>query len=186
MKMNKKRINPLEKKLGFGIVMLFVLIGCLCITTVALTRTVLLVRDNYFQTGLVKINLNDGEPVIRDDEYIFEPGMTVVKEFFIENQSTDSVYYRLYLDNIEGELADIIEITILDGAKSLYSGLARDLTKELSLAADDKLLVNERRELEIWFYYPPDEGNRGQAQALEFDLCAQAVQTRNNTDKQFD
>ena len=83
-------------------------------------------------------------------------------------------------------LADIIEITILDGAKSLYSGLARDLTKELSLAADDKLLVNERRELEIWFYYPPDEGNRGQAQALEFDLCAQAVQTRNNTDKQFD
>ncbi|MBQ7822277.1 MAG: hypothetical protein IJ391_08360 [Clostridia bacterium] len=184
--MNKNRTNRLEKKLSLGIVVLFVLIGCLCITTVALTRTVLVVKENYFETGLVKINLNDGEPVIREDEYIFEPGMTVVKNFFIQNESTDDVYYKLYFDNVDGNLADIIEISILYGNKSLYNGLAQDMTRDLAVAADDVLRVDERRELEIWFYYPPTEGNRGQAQALEFDLCAEAVQTRNNPDKLFE
>lgn len=78
-------------------------------------------ENNRFATGTVKINLNDGQPVIRENEFTFEPGMTVKKDFFIENESTVSVYYKLYLENVTGDLADDLLITIKDNDKILCS-----------------------------------------------------------------
>ena len=53
----------------------------------------------------VKINLNNGQPIISEHEFLFEPGMTVKKDFFVENMSTDSVYYRKpYIEFIEENL----------------------------------------------------------------------------------
>ena len=72
-------------------------------------------NNNLFHTGEVKINLNDGKPVIREHEFLFEPGMTVRKNFFIENDSTWDVYYRLDLDNISGGLAEVLTVTGKDG-----------------------------------------------------------------------
>ena len=86
------------KKLTGGIITIIILVICLCITTFALVYTSVSVENNRFHTGEVKINLNDGKPVIREHEFRFEPGMTVVKSFFVENDSTWDVYYRLYLD----------------------------------------------------------------------------------------
>ena len=76
------------KKLTGGIIAIIVLAVCLCITTFALVYETVSVENNLFHTGEVKINLNDGKPVIREHEFLFEPGMTVVKDFFIENDST--------------------------------------------------------------------------------------------------
>ena len=76
------------KKLTGGIVTIIVLAVCLCVTTVALVRATVSVDNNLFHTGSVKINLNDGKPVIQEHEFLFEPGMTVKKDFFIENEST--------------------------------------------------------------------------------------------------
>ena len=64
-------------------VIIIVLAFCLCITTFALVYASVSVGNNLFHTGEVKINLNDGKPVIREHEFLFEPGMTVVKDFFI-------------------------------------------------------------------------------------------------------
>ena len=92
------------KKLTGSIVTVVVLAVCLCITTFALVYSAVAVDNNLFQTGEVKINLNDGKPVIEEHEFLFEPGMTVEKDFFLANQSSTDVYYRLYFDNIEGGL----------------------------------------------------------------------------------
>ena len=85
-----------EKKLTRGIITAIILAVCLCITTFALVWETVSVENNLFHTGTVKINLNDGKPVIEEHEFLFEPGMTVKKDFFIENQSTCDVYYKLY------------------------------------------------------------------------------------------
>lgn len=82
-----------SKKLTASVVTVFVLAICLCITTFALIWATVSVENNLFHTGIVKINLNDGKPVIEEHEFLFEPGMTVKKDFFIENQSTWDVYY---------------------------------------------------------------------------------------------
>lgn len=173
------------KKLTGGIITIIVLAICLCITTFALVYESVSVEDNTFHTGEVSINLNDGKPVIREHEFLFEPGMTVKKDFFIENDSTWDVYYRLYLDEVSGGLADVLTVTIQDGDRVLYSGTANDLTRENVAAADDVLKIGQRRELTVLFHYPETAGNSTQNLELTFTLCAEATQTKNNPEKLF-
>lgn len=177
--------NKTAKKLTGSVAAIIVLAVCLCVTTFALVYSTVAVDNNLFQTGTVKVNLNDGKPVIEEDEYLFEPGMTVEKEFFLENESTWDVYYKLYFDDIEGGLAELLDVEIRDGDKSLYTGKAADLTKEEVGAAEDILKLSERRELTISFHYPEGAGNSGRAQYLSFTLKADAVQTKNNPNKLF-
>ena len=174
------------KKLTASIATVIILAVCLCITTFALAYSMVAVDNNLFQTGEIKVNLNDGKPVIEEDEFLFEPGMTVEKDFFLENQGTWDVYYKLYLDNVEGGLADVLDVSIRNGDTVLYSGKATDLQKEQTTAANDILKLNERRELTITFHYPEEAGNSGQTQYLSFDLKADAIQTKNNPQQLFD
>lgn len=174
------------EKLTGGIVAIIVLAICLCITTFALVYASVSVENNLFHTGVVKINLNNGEPVIREHEFLFEPGMTVEKEFFIENESTWDVYYRIYLDNVSGGLADVLTVTIRDGEKILYTGTASELTRQNVIAADDTLKIGQRRSLTVIFHYPEDKGNDTQNLDLTFTMCAEATQTKNNPNKLFD
>lgn len=172
-------------RLTGGILVIVILAICLSITSYALVMASVSVDNNYFGTGTVKLNLNDGKPVIREDEYLFEPGMTVVKEFFLQNDSSDAVYYRLYLDEVSGGLADVLEITISEGDKVLYQGTASQLDRAHALAVDDVLALGQRREFTISFYFPREKGNETQNRELSFLLCADGAQIRNNPDKQF-
>lgn len=176
--------SSISKKLAISVALLTVLSLCLCVTTFALTYSIITVENNMFSTGYVSVNLNDGKPIIEEDEFIFEPGMTVKKDFFIKNNSSWSVYYKLYFDNIDGELADSLLISISDGDKILYSGTAKTINKSVP-AADDELAIGERRDLTVTFRFPSNLGNKLQNQELTFDLCAEAVQTKNNPEKLF-
>lgn len=174
------------KRLTASVITIIVLSICLCVTTFALVFATVSVDNNLFHTGKVEINLNDGKPVIEEHEFLFEPGMTVQKDFFIENNSTWDVYYKLYFDHIEGGLADVLKAQIRDGEKTLFSGTAAELTKTNVGAADDILKLHERRELQIIFHFPEEAGNAAQNLDLTFDFCADAVQTKNNPNRLFD
>ena len=178
--------NKTAKKLTRAIILAVFLAICLCITTYALVMAHVSVKENRFQTGSVNINLNDGKPVIEEHEFLFEPGMTVKKDFFIQNESTCEVYYKLYFDKVTGGLANVLEITIQEGDKILYRGKAASLSNANVAAADDVLGVGERRNLTILFHYPEGADNSGQNQTLTFELSAKAVQTRNNDKKEFE
>lgn len=178
--------NKTAKKLTGAILLAVFLTICLCITTYALVMAHVSVKENRFHTGSVNINLNDGKPVIEEHEFLFEPGMTVKKGFFIKNESTCKVYYKLYFDKVTGGLANVLEITIQKGDKILYRGTAASLNLTKVAAADDVLGVGERRELTILFHYPEGADNSGQGHELTFDLSAKAVQTRNNDKKEFE
>ena len=174
-----------RSRLTGGIIAVIVLAVCLVVTTVALAYSIASVRDNTFATGGVRINLNDGEPVIRPDEFLFEPGMTVKKDFFIENDSTGTVYYRLYFAGVSGDLADVLEVEIRDGDTVLLEGKISELTKEQVGVADDILKLKERRELTVSFHFPEEAGNSTQNLYLSFDFKADAVQTKNNPQRLF-
>lgn len=178
--------NKTAKRLTGGIIAIVALAVCLCITTFALVYASVSVENNLFHTGKVKINLNDGKPVICEHEFIFEPGMTVKKDFFIENDSSWDVYYRIYLENVSGGLKDVLEITVKDGDRALYSGTASELTQQNVTAADDTLKIGQKRNLTVYFHFPEDKGNETQNRDLTFTMCAEATQTKNNPNRQFD
>ena len=180
-----KQSNP-SKKLAGGIAVLIILSICLCITTSALVLSVITVEGNVFTTGSVDINLNDGKPIIEAGEFEMEPGMTMVKEFFIQNNSTCNVYYRLYFASVSGELADVLEITISDGTEVLYAGTALTLNKKAVSSVETPLVKGERRTLTITFHCPDGTSNNVQNESLLFDLCAEAVQTQNNPNRDFE
>ena len=177
--------NKTAKKLTGSVAAIIILAVCLCITTFALVYSTVTVDNNLFQTGEIKINLNDGKPIIEEHEYLFEPGMTVEKTFFIENQGTWDVYYKLYFDNVEGGLADVLEVEIRDGDTVLLEGKISELTKEQVGVADDILKLKERRELTVSFHFPEEAGNSTQNLYLSFDFKADAVQTKNNPQRLF-
>lgn len=174
------------KRLAGGIILIVISAVCLIITTFALVNASVTAENNYFHTGTVKINLNDGEPVISENEFIFEPGMTVKKDFFIENQSSCEVFYRLYLTDVSGDLADVLEITVIDGDDVIFEGKANEFTKEGFGYSEDQLALNERRELTISFFFPTKAGDDAQDRELNFTVKAEAVQTKNNPDKHFE
>lgn len=174
-----------EKKLKLSILAVIVLIFCLGITTFALVDETVSLENNVFQTGSIKINLNDGKPVIREDEFLFEPGMTVEKYFFIENQSTWDVYYRIYLDDISGGLADVLKVTVKEGNEIICEGTPNQLKKKMVMTAKQELRMKQRKTLTISFYFPTDAGNKAQSRDLTFTICADATQTKNNPNRSF-
>lgn len=182
---NKKKIL---KRLTVAMLVILILTSCLGITAYALFYATVQIEENYFQTGYVDIDLNGGRPVIERHEYLFEPGMTVEKDFYIKNDSSWAVYYRLYFDNVTGGLADVMEIRIWDPEAEVeyFQGTANDLTRAFVGSADDELAVGERRDLKISFHYPENAGNATQNQEMTFDLRADAVQTKNNPDREFE
>ncbi len=184
--MEKQMKSKTAKRLTASVVIIIVLSCCLAITTFALVFSMVSVDNNLFVTGTVQINLNDSKPVIQEHEFLFEPGMTVKKDFFVKNESTCDVYYRLYFQNVSGGLADVLEIKICNGDTVLYEGTPASLSKDKVLAADDTLGLNEKRELQIFFHFPEETGNEAQNLFLAFDFAADAVQVRNNINKEFD
>lgn len=182
----KRENNNICKKLNASIAVVVLLAIGLCITTFALIWATVSVNNNLFHTGTVKINLNDGEPIIQEQEFLFEPGMTIRKDFFIENQSTWDVYYKLYLEEVEGSLADVLDIRICHGDIVLYEGKVSELSRKDVGAAEDVLKLNERRALTAYLHFPENAGNSTQSQYLTFTMKADAVQTKNNSAKQFD
>ena len=180
----KKRDNKTYKKIIISIITILILTICLFITTFAIMTTTVKVENNTFNTGLVKINLNNGQAVINEDELLFEPGMTVEKNFFIENEGTADIYYKIYFDNVDGKLQDVIQITIKDGEKILYSGTTSELTRENVRATDDILSPEEKKDLTIYFHYPKEE-IYSEDLTLSFVISADAVQVKNNNNKEF-
>ena len=183
---SEKDSDRTVRRLTRGVTLVSILALCLLIATAALALTSVEVRDNRFHTGIVKINLNDGNPVIREDEFLFEPGMTVEKTFFVENDSTWAVYCRLYFGEVSGNLADVLQITFLDGDKTIATGTARELSRTHAAQLSDELAVGERKELTVLFHYPEEAGNETQVQTLSFRLMADAVQTKNNPSHEFE
>lgn len=177
-----------QRKLRRSMIIAVLLMLMLIVTTFALITSIVAVKDNTFETGIVKINLNNGEPLIHEDEYLFEPGMRVKKEFFIENEGSMDAYYRIYMDDMAGDLADVIQLTVTEkeSGKVLYQGPADELTRGSAAVSDDILHTGERKELTILFHFPEERGNEAQAGGLSFRMSATATQVRNNPGHSFE
>lgn len=186
--------NP-RRRLRMLVIMTVVVALAFAVTVYASTRVATEVKENYFQTGEIDINLNDGYPVIAgksDDPkdavhgYLFEPGVTVVKPFFVRNEGTGDFYYKIYFRDVKGDLADDLEVTIqTKEGETLFSGILKDMTRLAVKPADDVLAPGQQRDLTITFHVPEEQGNEAQDKDVSFVMCADAVQTKNNPNKEF-
>lgn len=169
-----------DKKLQINVITLILLCLGLCITSFAMAMTISYsIRDNYFQTGIIKVNLNDGKAIMDERDPLFEPGMTIQKPFFIKNESSEAIYYKLNFTGVSGGLSEAIIVTILDSSlNELVSGTIAEFENEKELIGS--LSKNEKQNLIAQFHFPESKGNEYKDKSVQFKMSAIAVQTKNN------
>lgn len=172
-----------SKKLLIGIALTLLLAAGFLLVTADLAYAATALEGNLFQSNTVSINLNDGEPLLRENELLLLSGVTAEKEFFIENNSPCAISYRLYLADVSGELRDMVVVTIKDGDTVLYSAPASQLTAENTAMVDEALASGQRKYLTACFSLSEEYGNEAQSLTLKFTLCAEAIQAQRNAEK---
>ena len=139
---------------------------------------------NILGTGELRVNLNDGKPLVTEEDVI-GPGCDIEKTFFIENLGNYDAWYKLYFENVDGKIADIVEVTIQSGEKVLLQGKVSELTADRVSAMEELLPKGARKTLTATFHIPETYGNEIQKQSVTFRLGAKAVQANNNEAKDF-
>lgn len=144
-------------------------------------------ENSRFETGSIKISLNDGKPVIDEEISLFEPGMKFDKEFFIRNDSSMAVYYRFYFNDNGTAAADDISVKIKSKktGEIIYDDTMSNLNRDVVKATDDLLGIGERRDFIIYFKYLESGSNKGQGNLIDLGFTVEATQAKNNPDKSF-
>ncbi len=153
--------------------------------TLALAQHQVAVGENAFANGILRVNLNDGKPVF-DEDILFEPGMMIRKNFTIANEGNVDVIYRLWMSEIEGDLAKDLEVEIKDGKKLIFSGILEDFIEEKTVGSNATLLANETKELSIEIFLPEKSGNDMQGKSVSFRLNYDATQKDGNPNKDYE
>ena len=96
------------------------------------------------------------------------------------------VYYKVYFTDVDGGLADVIDVTIKNDDKILYEGTVNELNRKNVTVVDEALKINEKVNLTVYFHYPEHSQNNTQNSDIYFRLGVDAVQTKNNPNKVFD
>ena len=162
-----------------------VLAVLLVLTTVALGASFVRVDDNLFEAGRVEIARNGGKPVFTGGDLNIEPGHTLVRDFTVENLGTAEAYVRLYLQDVEGTLGQVLTFSVYDGEELLYTGSADAFTRDNPCVMERPLAAGETRTLTAVVHMREDAGNRYQTGGIAFTIAADAVQVRNNPERDF-
>ena len=184
-KKGEKGLRTSRYKFYIRLLSVVVLVACLWISTLALSYAKVAVHNNVFTTGTVSLDLNGGKPIIKDGEILFKPGDKFIREFYIENTGTDDLYYKFWFTNINGELDDYIDITIVSDGKVISRGNIGAQTRAASESVDPSLAPGERRAFKMVFHMSEVAKNRIKNKYVEFDFCAGATQVKNNPQRQF-
>lgn len=156
----------------------------LCVVTLTLFCFAICCNDKLFGRAN-KVNINDGVAVFEEDEIRLEPGKSVSRVFFIENESRRKVYYRLYFENVTGQLAELAIVSLYSGDKLLYQGRALDLKESNAESVDEKLLSQERRYLRIEVSLDENVDNKASSQFVKFDIRIETARTIFNRKRSF-
>jgi len=181
------------KKISNSVILVVLLSICLTVTSAALALSIISLEDNTFITGTVDINLNDEKPIFNLTGV--EPGMTLEGKFWLKNDSTTSVYYKVYCSDIGGTLADAMDVKlyslVTDGSGAeisrsvVFQGKLSRLTKDNAPLSDAVLGIGQTRYFAMQLHFPEDCGNEYQESGMSFNIEALAVQTNNNPNSEF-
>lgn len=178
--------NKTKQRAWRAIIAVALLFIMWAITSYAFVASFISVEDNLFETARVKINLNEGNLIFDENDFQMEPGRTLVKEFTVRNDSTVPVYYRLFLENLQGPLQEALTFKLYDGDQLLFETPMKDFVKDTPFVCNQILEVNETKVLTAHVTMDSVKGNKYQNAGVSFDMVAQATQVKHNTNKVFE
>lgn len=170
----KLSLSKSEKRLYICVSILALVAICFFASSCFFAKTTVNARIQNYNSGnsagdyKVDVDINGGVNIINADEYIFEPGMKVSKDYYIVNNDSQAVYYGF--NNVTGNLAKYILITLESDNQIIYCGSAADLS-DFNLDKTYTINSGERKNFTITFEYPEAKGNASQNAELNFSVC---------------
>ncbi len=138
--------------------------------------------DTFISTGTIDLNFNDGTIVFADEDLRLSPGETVIREMFVENAGEEPFYYRIYLDNMSGNLIDSTVVNIYDEDGTLLLTIeTAEFDSSNYFTTDEILEAGERVNLSMEIVVMDNAGDVYQESEMNFDIIASAIQSKNNT-----
>ncbi|MDR1628918.1 MAG: hypothetical protein LBS36_01690 [Oscillospiraceae bacterium] len=174
-----------ERRLIVCLSAIAILFVMLVITTYALVYSMVALDGSFFDNAYVALDLNQGKPVFSVRDTKLAPGGSFSKPFTITNRGTVDVWYRIYLEDVRGTLAEAVDCEIYEGGELVHSGRLSELTQNGAYVSISGLAVNETRTLTAVLKMPGGTPNDYNGGWVTFDLAADAVQLRNNPGKLF-
>lgn len=90
------------------------------------------------------------------------------------------------MSNVVGSLQEVLNFKIYEEDRFLYDGNVKELTKAAPCESDEILKSGETKVLRAEVKIPENSGNQYQAESMTFDITADAVQAKNNSEREFD
>lgn len=75
------------------------------------------------------ININANEFLNDTKTNLLEPGNMLTSKLEVINKTSVTISYEVYLDNLEGKLADKLFFYVFQDEELLYTNIAKDFTK---------------------------------------------------------
>jgi hypothetical protein len=174
-----------KKKLYFNIISLILLFAMLVGATYAILIALVDVKDNFFETGYVKIELNGGKLVFDGSDFNLAPSSSITKPMTVKNLSSVPIHYRVYLENVSGSLSEAISFNIYNGSELVKTIEIADFDSKNALVSDESLIVNGEKTYSIEAFFNESAGTTYQNATVTFDFVAEAVQAPYNPNKEF-
>lgn len=184
MKMNASKKT--ERRLVVCLSAIAVLFLMLVVTTYALVYSMVALDGSFFDNAYVALDLNQGKPVFSVRDTKLAPGGSFSKPFTITNRGTADVWYRIYMENVKGTLAQAIDCEIYEDGELVFSGRLADMTRHGAYVSAQGLAVGETTILTAVLKMPGSTTNDYNGGWVTFDLAADGVQLRNNPEKLFE
>ena len=179
-----------KKKIFLNMAGIIFMCAAFATITWALFFHLVSVDNNFFQTGYVEIELTNGVspdgPVFGGDDLALAPGNSVTKPMVLKNKSSDPVHYRIYVENVSGDLQYALLFRIYDENHTLLKTVVlADFNDGDALESDVPLAIGGEKTFYIEAAMNECAGNEYEGRALTFDFVAKAVQSKNNPTKEF-
>ena len=175
-----------KKKILWNMAGIIFMCAAFATITWALFFNLVSVDNNFFGTGYVKIDLNHGIPVFDSDDLALEPGSNITKPMVLTNNSSDPVHYRIYVENVSGDLQYALLFRIYDENHALLKTVTlADFNDGDALESDGPLAIGGKKTFYVEATMNECAGNEYKSRALTFDIMAKAVQSKNNPTKEF-
>lgn len=141
-------------------------------------------RVGFFRSNKVEISFNEGTSLMESPASL-SPGETWSKHTSIENTGKSSIYYRFYLDKLDGQLKDYIELCVMLNGNVCFEGLATEFNVKNAVVGEEALSKGEKVDILIVVFLSDDTVINDENAGFSFDIKVDAVQSKNNPDKIF-
>lgn len=140
--------------------------------------------NRFVPENKVKLNFNDGK-VMFNGSIEIQPGAELETQVYIENVGSLSAFYKIYLEDIDGELKEEVSFNVSSGGETLFDGKMTELNAENPIISKEAIKSGEKVYFTVKAKMSSSATNEYTNSQVTFNCRVDAVKAENNPSAKF-